>query len=351
MKKCYWTKALSLVLALLICAFSVSLFASAAQPTLIVGSAEGKAGDTVAVPITISGNPGIVALRIFMEYNSAVLRLTEVTDGTIFPAGKNTFNDDLTANPYTMLWMDGTSQTNYTANDTLVTLTFEILDAAAGSYPIKLTYDSDSTFNKDLDNVTFAVQNSSVTVTEEEQLYTATFIVDGTAISTKQYHAGDAIVKPDDPAKDGYTFKGWSPAVPATIPANDMTFTAQFEKNPDPVIKIHNWVDSRTVDYRTTITFSVDDVQNPVDGASIHWFINGQDKGASDTYIVKEAKATFTVQAKYMRGNTALAESETETVNVKTGFFAKLKAFFRALFRRLPKVMQEYLGIEIIEKV
>lgn len=49
--------------------------------------------------------------------------------------------------------------------------------------------------------------------------------------------------------------------------------------------------------------------------------------------------------------STILAESETETVNVKTGFFAKLKAFFRALFGRLPKVVQEYLGVEIIDRM
>jgi len=103
--------------------------------------------------------------------------------------------------------------------------------------------------------------------------------------------------------------------------------------------------------YRTTITFSVDEIQNPVADASVHWFIDGQDKGAIDTCTVKEAKATFTVQAKYMKGNIVLAESETETVNVKTGFFARLKAFFRALFGRLPKVVQEYLGVEIIDRV
>ena len=120
---------------------------------------------------------------------------------------------------------------------------------------------------------------------------------------------------------------------------------------PDPVITIHNYTPSRTVDYRTTITFSVDEIQNPVDGASVHWFINGQDKGASDTYTVKEAKATYTVQAKYMKDGDVLAESEIETVNVKTGFFARLKAFFRALFGRLPKVVQEYLGVEIIDRV
>ena len=352
MKKCYYlTKAISLVLVLLIGVFSASLSVSAAQPTLTVGTTEGKAGDTVTVPITISGNPGIVALRIFMEYNSAVLRLTEVTDGTIFPAGKNTFNDDLTANPYTMLWMDGTSQTDYTENDTLVTLTFEILDAAAGSYPVKLTYDSDSTFNKDLDNVTFTMQNGSVTVTEEEQLYTATFTVDDTAISTKQYHPGDAIVKPADPAKDGYTFKGWTPAVPATMPEKDMTFEAVFEKIPDPIIKIHDYTSSRTVDYRTTITFSTEEITNPVSGAQVRWFVDGQDKGASDTYTVKEAKKDFTVQVKYVNGGKVLAESEIETVKVNAGFFARLKAFFRGLFKKLPVIVQEYLGVEIIDRV
>ena len=131
------------------------------------------------------------------------------------------------------------------------------------------------------------------------------------------------------------------------------TFTVEVRNKPapDPIIKIHNYTASKTVDYRTTITFSADPVQNPVDGATIHWFIDGQDKGASDTYTEKEAKVTYTVQAKYMKGNTVLAESETETVTVKTGFFARLKAFFRALFGRLPKVVQEYLGVEIIDRV
>ena len=351
MKKTIMIRSIFLFLAfLLMFAVGMPIALAASEPTIDVGSAEGKPGDTVTVPITVENNPGIVALRIFAEYNNDVLRLTEATDGTIFPEGKNTFNDDLTANPYTMLWMDGTSQTDYAANGTLVSLTFVIADdAAAGSYPIQLTYDNDSTFNKDLDNVMFAAQNGSVTVIEA--LYTATFTVDGVAISTKQYHAGDAIVKPADPAKDGYTFKGWMPAVPATMPAQDMTFTAVFEKIPDPVIKIHNYTSSRTVDYRTTITFLTPVVENPVEGAKIHWFIDGQDKGATDTCTVKEAKKDFTVQAKYMKDGKVLAESEIETVKVNAGFFARLKAFFRALFKKLPVIVQEYLGVEIIDRV
>lgn len=258
--------------------------------------------------------------------------------------------------------------------------------------------------------------------------YTVHWVVDDT-VTQQQLEIGAPIVKPADPVKAGYIFTGWSPAVPATMPANDLTFTAQFEqitltkiavktmptkttytvgesfdqsgltltatysdgstktvtsgfsctgfssaaagektitvtyggktvsftvtvvkKNPDPIIKIHNYTANKTVDYRTTITFSAD-IANPVDGASVHWFIDGQDKGTGETYTAKEVKQKFTVQAKYMKGNDILAESEVEAVKVKSGFIDKLIAFFRYLFGRLPVVAQEYLGGEIVDRV
>ena len=353
MKKTIIYKSVSLFLAfLIVIAAGIPIAVAVSQPTIMVGSAEGRPGNTISVPITVENNPGIIALRIFVEYDAEVLQLTDVQDGTVFTTGKSTFNNHLEAIPYTMLWEDGASKVNYSSDGTLVTLTFTVLKSAkGGNSPVTVSYDSSSTFNVDLTEVPFIMQNGSVTVTKEEQLYTATFTVDGTAISTKQYHADDAIVKPADPTKDGYTFKGWTPAVPATMPAQDMTFTAVFEKIPDPIIKIHDYTSSRTVDYRTTITFLTPVVENPVEGAKIHWFVDGQDKGASDTYTVKEAKKDFTVQAKYVKDGKVLAESEIESIKVNAGFFARLKAFFRALFGRLPKVVQEYLGVEIIDRV
>ncbi len=209
------------------------------QPTIIVGTVEGKPGDTVSVPITVANNPGIIAMRIFANYDEENLQLISVQDGTVFPAGRNTFNNRLETNPYTMLWDDGTSRINYTDNGALVTLTFAILDSAKeGISPITVTYDSKSTFDVNLKEVTFITQNGGVTVVKEGKLYTANFLVDGTAVSTKQYHEGETIVKPSDPVKEGYTFKGWTPSVPATMPAQDMTFTAVFEKSPDPVGKV-----------------------------------------------------------------------------------------------------------------
>ena len=236
MKINIFNKSVPLFLAfLIVIAAGIPIAVAVSQPTIMVGSVEGNPGDTISVPITVENNPGIIALRIFVEYDAEVLQLTGVQDGTVFSTGKSTFNNHLEAIPYTMLWEDGASKVNYSSDGTLVTLTFTVLASArGGDSAVTVTYDCSSTFNVDLVEVPFIMQNGNVTVTEEEQLYTATFTVDGTAISTKQYHAGDAIVKPADPAKDGYTFKGWTPAVPATMPTQDMTFTSVFEKIPDP---------------------------------------------------------------------------------------------------------------------
>ncbi len=115
-------------------------------------------------------------------------------------------------------------------------------------------------------------------------------------------------------------------------------------------ISIRNYAAStETYAYRSTITFFAD-VKNPVLGAQIRWYVDGREYSANDSCTVTEADHSFTIQAKYVRGNDVLAESEIEKVNVNTGFFAKIIAFFRALFGRLPKVVQAYLGVETREK-
>lgn len=319
--------------------------------TVSVGTVSGHAGETVTVPVQMTGNPGLVAMRLYVQYDAAKLRLVGAQDKGLFGTGNDYFGNDLAENPYTLLWEDALARADYTGDGLLAELQFRIIDdAQPGTVGITLMMDQGSTFNMGLQNVSITRQNGTVQITENTQ-YTVSFIVDGQPCQTAQYYAGEPITKPADPTKDGFIFKGWTSAVPATMPAKDMTFEAVFERVPDPVIKIHNYTANKTVDYRTTITFSADDIQNPVSGAQIHWLINGQDKGTSDTYTEKEAKKDFTVQAKYMKDGKVLAESEIETVKVNAGFFARLKAFFRALFGRLPKVVQEYLGIEIIDRV
>ena len=73
--------------------------------------------------------------------------------------------------------------------------------------------------------------NTTVKAIWQAKSYTITFdTTGGSAINSITQEYGTAIDAPANPTKDGYTFTGWSPAIPATMPANNITVTAQWEE-------------------------------------------------------------------------------------------------------------------------
>lgn len=61
-------------------------------------------------------------------------------------------------------------------------------------------------------------------------VYNITYVVDGKTVQSDIVAYGTTIVLPDEPAKEGYTFSGWSEA-PETMPAEDVTISGTFIVN------------------------------------------------------------------------------------------------------------------------
>lgn len=136
-------------------------------PELIVSNVKAKAGQSFDVTINIENNPGIVATKLNISYDSSVLTLNSVTDGGLL--GTNTFmaGKNITSNPYSVIWEDSLSTENYSEDGTILTLNFTVKDEApVGTTPITVTYDTGSTFNRDLSYVQLNVVNGEVEITD-----------------------------------------------------------------------------------------------------------------------------------------------------------------------------------------
>ncbi len=85
---------------------------------------------------------------------------------------------------------------------------------------------------------TFTItSNRNLTAQFNTKFYTLTFdTAGGSPIEPMTLAYGAPVTAPEAPTKDGYTFDGWDPVLPATMPAEDLTVVAQWTALPSHTV-------------------------------------------------------------------------------------------------------------------
>ncbi len=218
---------------------------------------------------------------------------------------------------------------------------------------------------------TVAADNSLVLkVFIDRNTYTFTTVIDGVSAETKYYY-GSMISDPVSPAKDGYEFMGWDKEIPSTMPTENVTVTAVFEKSyicPDcgeeilgedvinehialesrikATVKIKNNPSNKTINYGETLRLTAETTNIPSD-AKIYWYVNGENRGEGTTFDVTISKGSVEVTVKLVDANGNVLENvngeeitDSEIVSVNSSLWQKIVSFFKNLFGMNRTVVQ-----------
>ncbi len=88
-------------------------------------SVEAMPGDTVTIDVNITSNPGIIGMRLFVEYDESLLTLIKAEDKGVL--GTSQFTETY-GSPFALVWSNGTATSNYTFTGTVATLTFKVAE-------------------------------------------------------------------------------------------------------------------------------------------------------------------------------------------------------------------------------
>ena len=178
----------------------------------------------------------------------------------------------------------------------------------------------------------------------------------GSGAPDTQTGNGAITLSADEPTRSEYIFMGWATSATATEAeyqagasytlSADTTLYAVWEKIVIPTVSIKNYTPFKSVNYKATSTYKAITTDAPAD-SSVHWFINGEDVYTGEKYTVNKAENDYTVQAKLIGADdSVLAESETESVEVKNSFCDRLTWFFTVFFTEfLSKFIEALFSI------
>ncbi|MDY5947932.1 MAG: Ig-like domain-containing protein, partial [Oscillospiraceae bacterium] len=176
---------------------------------------------------------------------------------------------------------------------------------------------------------------ASCGITVLPRTFSVTWVVEGVE-TTSEFNEGEKIIKPDSPIKKGYTFAGWSPEIPETMPSEDITFFAVFECVSG--ISIKNNTGTKTISYGETLRMTAVATDIP-ENAKIEWYVDGVKKGEGETFEVSPKNGSIEITVKIVDSNGNVLKDkngneilDSEKVSVNSGLWQKIVSFFKNLF-------------------
>ncbi len=166
-------------------------------------------------------------------------------------------------------------------------------------------------------------ENLEFTAVFEINTYTVEWDIDGLTLH-ESYQYGASIDKTKTFTKKGYTFAGWTPEIPDTMPANNLAFTATWTANLYDAVFFTNggvFPDGDSIKRLPTAYNSPIAVpENPVKQGYefMGWAYNGRNIGTNAGIMTSVDGMEF--EAIWASNNTAKYKIETYTMNTAGGY-------------------------------
>ncbi len=161
---------------------------AAADPTITIESGSTVVGEDVEIDISLANNPGLIGLRITLEFDSDLELISVTNTGNLVEGdGDDGTNDEYDGNficgkdmtsPFVLCWEASTANSNLTGNGVIAVLKFDTELLSEGeSANIKVTVND--AFDYDLEEFTVSVVDGKVTVTEGQSALKGDVNLDG----------------------------------------------------------------------------------------------------------------------------------------------------------------------------
>lgn len=158
-----------LLFALIMTILSGKIPVQAAGAQVSVSSATAEKGDTVKVNVSLSGNPGLWAIKVKVAYDSSALQIKSMSNGGVFPGSEAICNESKGVYVATASGFD-----DVTGNGTLFTVEFKVLDgASASAYNVSASIEQ----AKNASGGNVSVSSGSGAVTVEECIHSKSWVV------------------------------------------------------------------------------------------------------------------------------------------------------------------------------